>query len=131
MQFWISIVTAIGDLLTLAAAVTDLAAARARARKHRRPRRPGGPAPKAITARYHAHHHTYDAPAGRAARIFSGITDSSPASSGGPMTGGHRGSSHGRLTARRPCAEGDRRGPRGRGGARRGGQAPSAAHFPA
>ncbi len=40
MQSWISIAAVIGDLLTLAAAVTDLAAARARAHKSRPRRRP-------------------------------------------------------------------------------------------
>jgi hypothetical protein len=55
MQSWISIVTAIGDLLALAAAITDLAAARARACRNRYRRRP---ASKAITARYHVHHDT-------------------------------------------------------------------------
>ena len=59
MQPWISIVTAIGDLLTLAAAVTDLAAARARARRTRPRHRP---ASKAITACYHAHHDMADGP---------------------------------------------------------------------
>lgn len=53
MQPWISIVTVIGDLLTLAAAVTDLAATRARTHKSRPRRRPTS---EAITARYHAHH---------------------------------------------------------------------------
>ena len=38
MQPWISLANIIGDLLVLAAAVTDLAAARIRARKER-PRR--------------------------------------------------------------------------------------------
>jgi hypothetical protein len=55
MQPWISVVTTIGDLLTLAAAVTDLAAARARAHRSRLRRRPPS---KAITARYHVHHDT-------------------------------------------------------------------------
>jgi hypothetical protein len=58
MQSWISIVTAIGDLLTVAAAVTNLAAARAQARKNRRLRRRSNRVMKAITARYHAHQDT-------------------------------------------------------------------------
>jgi hypothetical protein len=58
MQPWISLANVIGDLLVLAAAVTDLAAARARAQRDRPRRRRGTPAVKAITARYHAHHDT-------------------------------------------------------------------------
>ena len=58
MQSWISIATVIGDLLTLAAAVTDLAAARAQARRNRSRRRRDHPTVKAITVRYHAHHDT-------------------------------------------------------------------------
>jgi hypothetical protein len=59
MQSWISIVTVVGDLLTLAAAVTDLAAARARTHKSRRRRR-GNQVMKATAARYHAHQDTAD-----------------------------------------------------------------------
>ena len=55
MQPWISLANMIGDLLVLAAAVTDLAAARARARRDRPRRRRGSPPVKAITARYHLH----------------------------------------------------------------------------
>jgi hypothetical protein len=65
MQPWISLANVIGDLLVLAAAVTDLAAARARARTNR-PRRPrNSPTTKAITARYHAHHDTGGVPRGQ------------------------------------------------------------------
>lgn len=59
MQSWISIVTTISDLLTLAAAVTDLAAARAQARKSRRLRRRGNRVMNVITIRYHVHHDTH------------------------------------------------------------------------
>jgi hypothetical protein len=66
MQPWISLANVIGDLLVLAAAVTDLAAARARARTNR-PRRPrNSPTAKAITARYHAHQNRADSLRGRA-----------------------------------------------------------------
>jgi hypothetical protein len=57
MQPWISLANVIGDLLVLAAAAIDLAAARARRDRPRH--RQGNPAKKAITARYHAHHDTY------------------------------------------------------------------------
>jgi hypothetical protein len=43
MQPWISLANVIGDLLVLAAAVTDLAAARARARRGHPRRRRGTP----------------------------------------------------------------------------------------
>jgi hypothetical protein len=43
MQPWISLADVIGDLLVLAAAVTDLAAARARARRDRHRRRRAAP----------------------------------------------------------------------------------------
>jgi hypothetical protein len=43
MQPWISLANVIGDLLVLTAAVTDLAAARARARKDRPRRHQGTP----------------------------------------------------------------------------------------
>ncbi len=43
MQPWISLANMIGDLLVLAAAVTDLAAARARARQDRPRRRQAVP----------------------------------------------------------------------------------------
>ena len=43
MQPWISLANVIGDLLGLAAAVTDLAAARARARRGPPPAPPGQP----------------------------------------------------------------------------------------
>jgi hypothetical protein len=46
MQTWISLVNDIGDLLALAAAVTDLAAARARSRRNHRPRRRRGTPPR-------------------------------------------------------------------------------------
>lgn len=66
MQPWISLANVIGGLLVMAAAVTDLAAARARARKDRRRRYQGSSPVKAITARYHAHHHTDGGPSRQA-----------------------------------------------------------------
>jgi hypothetical protein len=67
MQSWISLANVIGDLLVLAAAVTDLAAARARARADRPWRPRNSPTKKAITARYHAHQDKADSLRGRAA----------------------------------------------------------------
>jgi hypothetical protein len=55
MQPWISLANVIGELFVLAAAVTDLAAARARARRDRPKRCRGSSPKKAITARYHVH----------------------------------------------------------------------------
>jgi len=46
MQPWISLANVIGDLLVLAAAVTDLAAARARSPRGRPRRRRGTPSSK-------------------------------------------------------------------------------------
>ena len=46
MQFWDTLANVIGDLIVLAAAVTDLAAARANARNSRPRRRRGRPAQK-------------------------------------------------------------------------------------
>jgi hypothetical protein len=60
MQPWITIANITGDLLVLAAAIIDLAAAQAHGTRYRRRR--SGPAWKAITARYHVHAHRIGAP---------------------------------------------------------------------
>ena len=79
MQTWISLASDIGDLLALAAAATDLAATRARSRRHHRPRRRRGtPAKAAITARYHVHHDTCDTPCGQGRPHTGGVSTERP-----------------------------------------------------
>jgi hypothetical protein len=58
MHPWDTLADVIGDLIVLAAAVIDLVAAQARARRDRPRRRRVTLPTKAITARYHPHYDT-------------------------------------------------------------------------